>query len=119
MWNGHGFTDKDKLVCYGCAHSAGGVSFPGQPSGERPCGFCVRNRTGMTGSGTWYDGTPPVRSPMDCYQTIDMVDQHRDWKEQRRDPRALLAILEGGDVDQVKELLRAEVSIMELLKRRL
>lgn len=34
----------DKLVCYGCAHSVGGGEpYPGRPSGERPCMFCVRN----------------------------------------------------------------------------
>lgn len=31
------------LVCSGCAHAAPGVPFPGVPSSERPCWFCVRN----------------------------------------------------------------------------
>ena len=38
---------KDKygqpLVCSGCSHSAAGAPFPGMPSGERPCCFCIRN----------------------------------------------------------------------------
>lgn len=31
------------LVCYGCGHSAAMVPYPGRPSGERPCLFCIRN----------------------------------------------------------------------------
>ncbi|MCD6436209.1 MAG: hypothetical protein J7L15_07455 [Clostridiales bacterium] len=36
--------DVEKLVCYGCSHSAATVEYPNQPSGERPCTFCVRNK---------------------------------------------------------------------------
>lgn len=31
------------LPCYGCGHAASEVSYPGCPSGERPCLFCVRH----------------------------------------------------------------------------
>lgn len=31
------------LACHGCAHSAANAPYPGSPSGERPCMFCVRN----------------------------------------------------------------------------
>lgn len=88
------------LFCYGCAHSAGREPFPGKPSGERPCCFCVRNKErrqllaevearekadGVTDSkhpvhGYWYDGSPAIHVPMDCYCTIDMKDQQLLWK---------------------------------------
>jgi len=77
------------LVCYGCAHSRSDMEFPGGPSGERPCHFCVRNRyreqwiakfklenpdTKMNVE-CWYDGTPPIKIPIDCYHSCDMVEQ--------------------------------------------
>lgn len=71
------------LICYGCAHSMGcgqeGADFPGLPSGERPCHFCIRNAKRDLGLQltTWYDGTPAVKVPMDCYQTIDMINQEQ------------------------------------------
>lgn len=34
--------DPEVLVCYGCAHSASSQPYPGCPSGERPCGSCIR-----------------------------------------------------------------------------
>lgn len=88
------------LVCYGCAHSAASAAFPGMPSGERPCGFCIRNpqheaqiaedkerreRFEAERPGdkhhilTWYDGSPPVKVPMDCYHSVDMLMQVRAW----------------------------------------
>ena len=81
----HGF-DLSKLVCYGCCHSRANGEYPGSPSGERPCCFCVRNhdwpkaqkeikkRTGKELK-VWYDGTPVVRYPMDCYHSLDMLEQ--------------------------------------------
>lgn len=35
--------DGAPLVCHGCAHSAADEPYPGRPSGERPCAFCIRN----------------------------------------------------------------------------
>lgn len=87
------------LICYGCFHSVGwyhqagndspapGAEFPGRPSGERPCHFCIRNpdRENMQSQYVmqyghrlecWYDGAKPYRLPMDCYHSIDMKMQH-------------------------------------------
>jgi len=67
------------LHCYGCAHMASSVPFPGEPSGERPCHFCIRNPATQAGDQraveVWYDGSEPVSVPMDCYHTIDMKEQ--------------------------------------------
>lgn len=85
-WSHAGLKDSN-LFCYGCAHSASSAPPPGYPSGERPCGFCVRHpmirslRKVPPGDHIegfeprWYDGTPPVKLPMDCYQTVDMIYQ--------------------------------------------
>lgn len=82
------------LFCHGCAHSASGAPFPGQPSGERPCHFCIRNpdreawqgnferRTGKRLE-AWYDESPPVTVPMDCYHSVDMKRQFDAWMRQR------------------------------------
>jgi hypothetical protein len=84
------------LFCYGCAHAAASFPFPGKPSGERPCCFCVRNKNLEKDkenyklkvgdipdkhpfNGFWYDGSPAIHNPMDCYQTIDMMDQASVW----------------------------------------
>lgn len=73
----------EHLTCFGCAHSAAAEPWPGQPSGERPCGFCVRNPLRATymhdQDPRWYDGSPPISDPMDCYYTLDMADQYRVW----------------------------------------
>ena len=83
-------TDTDKLVCYGCAHSASGAPYPGGPSGERPCHFCLRNREPTTSAlpAVWYDGTPAgclgrmgVPGKQDNYYTIDIGDEHRRWNK--------------------------------------
>lgn len=70
-----------ELPCSGCAHSASSVAYPGHPSGERPCAFCVRNpeRQDPPIVDKWYDQSEPVKVPMDCYQTIDMKRQHERW----------------------------------------
>lgn len=98
--------EKDAgLVCYGCAHSAASAPFPSHPSGERPCCFCVRNpereewakgqpterdpkpdnegtlRDFNPFAGNWYNGAPAVKVPMDCYTTLDMMDQERFFDE--------------------------------------
>jgi hypothetical protein len=69
--------------CHGCAHSAAGAEFPGQPSGERPCCFCVRNskREDPPIVAVWYDGSAPVKIPMDCYHSIDMKEQMGLWSQ--------------------------------------
>lgn len=73
----------EHLDCYGCAHSAANEPWPGGPSGERPCGFCIRNGLRVLSENNddprWYDGTQPVRAPMDCYTTLDMRDQFQAW----------------------------------------
>ena len=76
----------DNLHCFGCAHSAASASYPGHPSGERPCCFCIRNpdrEAWQKGGGPvvdkWYDGSAPFQTPMDCYQTMDMQEQWRKW----------------------------------------
>lgn len=75
--------DVERLTCYGCAHSAAGDPWPGRPSGERPCGFCIRNREVFAYLGDtprkWYDGSSPVSVPMDCYHSLDMKKQLRGW----------------------------------------
>lgn len=74
-----------ELPCSGCAHSASGAPFPGHPSGERPCGFCVRNPwkddggwpycVDEEGRGLMYDGTPVRKTPMDCYLSTDRLTE--------------------------------------------
>ena len=80
------YFDLEHLHCYGCAHSAAGEPWPSRPSGERPCGFCVRNREAHLYMDdyprTWYDGSEPVALPMDCYQTVDMRQQVGVWVEE-------------------------------------
>jgi hypothetical protein len=95
------FLDVSKLVCYGCAHSAGSAPFPSHPSGERPCCFCIRNpkreeqaknamenQPGLKDAshnpwaGKWYDGSDAVSVPMDCYHTVDMKMQFSRWMKE-------------------------------------
>lgn len=98
---GPGPATDPNLFCYGCAHSAASADFPGHPSGERPCGFCVRNPeheeqiaeleekraryvaehpdANPRSLVSWYDGSPPIKVPMDCYQSVDMLMQVRAW----------------------------------------
>lgn len=70
-----------ELFCYGCAHSAASESFPGSPSDERPCCFCVRNMKCEDSPvvDKWYDGSSPVSVPMDCYHSLDMKRQFEQW----------------------------------------
>jgi len=81
------------LNCYGCAHSAAGTEPPGEPSGERPCYFSIRNkdrdvwqRQHLLANGhelkEWYDGSPTINYPMDCYYTIDMGKQMTKWEDE-------------------------------------
>jgi len=62
-------------------------SFPGKPSGERPCHFCIRNPKNHIPHDdpidTWYDGAEPVSIPMDCYHTIDMKEQFEGLNKQQ------------------------------------
>jgi hypothetical protein len=91
--------ELDNLICYGCAHSVAPMiysdgtpveetMFPGCPSGERPCQFCIRNpevrgksREEMIVS-VWYNGSEPAKVPMDCYHSLDMKDQFNKWLEE-------------------------------------
>jgi len=83
------------LVCHGCAHSASGAPYPGRPSGERPCCFCIRNvrreqwiseaRADSNGGGHFaegvygvtftprYDNKPVAKVPLDCYIATDYL----------------------------------------------
>lgn len=88
------------LFCHGCAHSAGaGVPFPGRPSGERPCFFCLRNPdrekwieeakaddrelgARHPANGAWYDGSGAVKNPMDCYHSVDILRQMAQWERE-------------------------------------
>lgn len=81
------------LPCHGCAHSAAGDPYPGMPSGERPCGFCVRNPSLPDGGVAdwfgdhgpcWYDGKTPFQTPMDCYIATDRLQQQRIFDELHR-----------------------------------
>lgn len=80
------------LTCHGCAHSAANLPFPSCPSGERPCCFCIRNPVHKSGEkkpgeivDVWYDGSMPVKMPMDCYHSLDMKQQMRQWDEDSAD----------------------------------
>lgn len=81
---------RDKqLVCYGCCHSAAMVKFPGKPSGERPCAFCIRNpklpkKVKNYTISCWYDGSKAVKLPMDCYHSLDMLKQIELWNKKRK-----------------------------------
>lgn len=84
------FADPE-LPCHGCAHSASGAPFPGHPSGERPCGFCVRNPELGDGEVAewfgergprWYGGElEPFKTPMDCYIATDRLQEERRFIE--------------------------------------
>jgi hypothetical protein len=89
--------DGGPLVCHGCAHSAGGSTrYPGCPSGERPCCFCVRNvllpeqlaeyrkdtRLTHFQEGVYgvtftplYDNKPVAKIPLDCYIATDYLTE--------------------------------------------
>lgn len=87
--------DASQLFCFGCAHEAAGKPFPGIPSGERPCFFCVRNverekwqqdfkkRHGHELK-EWYNGSPIAFYPMDVYQPLDMIEQHDRWERKAK-----------------------------------
>jgi hypothetical protein len=95
----HHFKIED-LHCYGCAHSASSEPYPGKPSGERPCCFCLRNperekwakgetterstelkdnkgnpRDFNPFAGNLYNGAPALYNPMDNYITLDHQNQ--------------------------------------------
>ena len=76
--------DVEKLVCYGCSHSAAMQEYPSGPSGERPCCFCVRNKDRKLEVTCWYDGSKAVKIPMDCYHSLDMKDQIDLWFDKIR-----------------------------------
>lgn len=105
--------DISHLHCYGCAHSASSQPWPGKPSGERPCCFCIRNpereewlkESGLTTeraqelrdnkgnprdfnpyAANLYNGAPALFNPMDNYVTLDQMDQD-DWFNKNPDYR--------------------------------
>ena len=107
---------SDKLFCYGCCYSAANEDFPGKPSGERPCCFCTRNKereewvnkakenspewfendTPNPFTGYWYDNSKAVRFPMDCYQSLDMLEQIKeDRKKNKINENAANSILKA------------------------
>lgn len=99
--------DVEKLVCYGCAHSAAGEPWPSQPSGERPCQFCIRNRTWHLSepeSHRWYDGTEPIAVPMDAYQTLEMRQQNAVWHDTAKND----GVRHLQDAIEAERLLRGE-----------
>jgi hypothetical protein len=87
----------EKLPCHGCAHSAARQPFPGFPSGERPCCFCVRNTRRAEWvtkhdeeheaivreqggckhpiHGYWYDGRLAKTVPGDNYISLDRLKE--------------------------------------------
>jgi len=75
-----------KLVCYGCAHSAAMHKYPSGPSGERPCQFCIRNPKLPKNPkdfvvNCWYNDSKAVKLPMDCYHSLDMLNQIALWEK--------------------------------------
>jgi hypothetical protein len=91
-------TRDTNLVCYGCAHSIAPWPFPSGPSGERPCGFCVRNPSVDPETGVdpnyaesyrpvWYDGSQPIKTPMDNYIATDRLQQEFAWERTREEAR--------------------------------
>ncbi len=93
--------DTERLTCYGCAHSAAGEPFPGEPSGEPPCLFCIRNPLQHLSDAedqVWFDGSEPIRIPMDCYSTIDYRQQVQVW----------LDIAKSEDTDALERALATQ-----------
>lgn len=81
----HDGFDIDRLECYGCARSPATAPWPGSPSGEKACLFCIRNPLHvqcLTDDHRWGDGSKPVGVPMDCYQTLDMESQMQVWLDE-------------------------------------
>ncbi|MFH0806076.1 MAG: hypothetical protein V1901_04325 [Patescibacteria group bacterium] len=77
------FFDLNKLYCYGCAHSSSIEAFPGKPSGERPCCFCIRNKNRKLEVKTWYNDSEALKIPMDCYHSLDMLEQIYLWNKKK------------------------------------
>lgn len=135
------------LVCWGCAHAASEAPYPGRPSGEHPCLFCIRNperqrwQEELTSRGTprvaqWYGGSKPVRVPMDCYHSPDMAEQIARWMQAAKglptveeglpSPEAtaaktLMSLLNSeavqGDED-LREILSATLEFVQATDRR-
>ena len=111
--------DADQLHCYGCAHSNSSAKFPGQPSGERPCCSCIRNKDRVEWlneverppseivvddqgnarifdafQGAMYNGAPNVYFPMDNYVTLDQRDQG-EWLGKHPDYGKAISFKDG------------------------
>ena len=98
----------ERLVCFGCAHSAADVPYPGKPSGERPCHFCKRNPDWEKMQlRVWYDGSEPLKVPMDCYCGTDMDIQVKEWltAETKRE-------IKNGQNDKGQALKRFRVDVL-------
>lgn len=74
-----------ELTCHGCCHEAAGLCRNGKhvPSGERPCCFCIRNPDRNYKVKVWYNGSEPVKIPMDCYLPLDMMKQIERWMNKK------------------------------------
>ena len=74
---------KEKLNCMGCANEMASLNpqeeYTNIPSGERPCHFCIRNDKRDLKPCVWYDGSEPIKVPMDCYRSLDMHEQINEW----------------------------------------
>ncbi len=96
------------LICSGCAHSSADDQFPGKPSGERPCFFCLRNinreewqkqyidnpiNKTKTKLETWYDGSKPIKIPMDCYHSCDFTEQVSVWSKKDKKGKTNVGII--------------------------
>lgn len=119
------------LICFGCAHSRANDPFPGSPSGERPCLFCIRNQArekyleeyeaeypdyktdgkNHPVLGKWYDGSKAVKLPMDCYHSVDMLNQMEEWQEQLRRKYQKNAL----PADKVRELACIACDVADLV----
>jgi hypothetical protein len=98
----------ERLVCFGCAHSAADVPYPSGPSGERPCHFCKRNPDWEKMQlRVWYDGSEPLKVPMDCYCGRDMDIQVKEWltAETKRETK-------NGQNDKGQALKRFRVGVL-------
>jgi len=62
-----------KLPCFGCAHAAASAPYPGSPSGERPCGICIRNHVEKRSSFIASNNDVQIYGPKDMYWSLDRM----------------------------------------------
>lgn len=92
--------DESRLCCYGCSNSDISSPWPGTPSYENQCLFCIRNplqHMADEEDQVWHNGSDPISIPMDAYSTIDMNLQVDEWISRAKveDTEALQRILEA------------------------